>query len=202
MKTTTLKELERTYTGTYSVKADTVKGRKEVSFYDLQVGDEVLIDNYFTLIIEEEEQEGEDMNNEALLLTQYEKYGTVGEDEIKEMYIDEELEITVNMIGDYNEYLIEQGYEPYYDDLDQMLEGFSPLEVAQKTFYGKFNYAYEFHQFNGYENIDSFEDFDIIREMKNDTGFLLWYIDENKLIDWDEAQEIIKEANKLISKGY
>lgn len=142
------------------------------------------------------------IKNYAMLLTQYERFGTVGEDEIKEMYIDEELEITTDMIVDYNYYLIKQGYEPYYNDLDQMLEGFSPLEVAQKTFYGEFNYSYEFHQFNGYRNIDSFEDFDIIREMKKDTGFLLWYIDENELIDWDEAQEIIEEANKLIAKGY
>lgn len=63
MKTTTFKELEKQYTGTYSVKADTVRGRIEKSFYDLVPGDEVLIDNHFTLIVEEEKQEDKTMEN-------------------------------------------------------------------------------------------------------------------------------------------
>lgn len=55
MNTTTLKELEKQYTGTYSIKDSSVRGRKEVSFYNLKVGDLVLIDNHFVEIVEEPE---------------------------------------------------------------------------------------------------------------------------------------------------
>lgn len=60
---------------------------------------------------------------QALMLTAYERYGSVGMSEYKEMLIDE-LEIDKSMISDYNEYRIENGYEPYmvYDELCEQLE--------------------------------------------------------------------------------
>lgn len=43
--------------------------------------------------------------NIGLMLTQYEKYGTVGTDEYLQYFIDEELELDESDIGAYNEYL-------------------------------------------------------------------------------------------------
>lgn len=144
------------------------------------------------------------MRNAALLLTQYEKFGTVGTDEYIENYINEELEVTADMIGAYNEYLIENGFEPYFDDLDKMLCGMTPTEAARCTFYGNFRFAADFHQFNGYGNVDSFDDHQVIKEMKQDHVFLKWYIEENNLIDLEDEKVIlvIAEANKLIAMGY
>lgn len=144
------------------------------------------------------------MKNTALLLTQYEKYGVIGEKEYIENYINEELEIDASMIGDYNEYLINNNYEPYFDDLDIMLEGMTPTQAARCTYYGKFSFADDYFQFNGYGNIDSFSEYEIIREMKNDRDFLEWYIEENDLINFEapEVIEVIEAANKLLKMGY
>lgn len=142
------------------------------------------------------------MNTNALLLTAYEKYGTVGMDDFIECFIDEDVEVDESLIGAYNEYLSNNGYEEYWDDLDEMLEGMTPTEVARATFYGNFRYCAEYHQFNGYANIDSFDAYEVVKEMENDSNFLRWYVEENDLIDEDEAQEIINEANALIRKGY
>jgi len=74
-----------------------------------------------------------DTKSLGLLLTQYEKYGTCGENELRELILDEEIELDESMIGEYNEYLIENGFEPYEDDLSMMLEGFEPWEIVQKN---------------------------------------------------------------------
>lgn len=142
----------------------------------------------------------------GLLLTQYEKYGTCGESELRELILDEEIELDESMIGDYNEYLIEQGYEPYEDDLNIMLEGLEPWEIVQKTFYGKFNNPYDdYFQFNGYANIDSFSSYQVVEEMKNDKGFLDYLKENIDLEDYyteDEQKEIIDNCNRLIKLGY
>ena len=144
------------------------------------------------------------VKNVALLLTQYEQYGVIGTDEYLQYFIDEELELNEDNIADYNEYLAENGYETFFEDLDEALEGRTPSEIARMCFYGNFNYSYDLHRFNGYENIDSFESWQVVNEMKADTNFIKWYIEQNDLIDFnsDEVTEAIKEANELLKIGY
>ena len=69
---------------------------------------------------------------------------------------------------------------------------------------GNFRFAADYHQFNGYANIDSFDEYQVIKEMENDHDFLKWYIEENDLIDLEGEDVIlvIAEANKLIAMGY
>lgn len=138
----------------------------------------------------------------GLYLTAYERVGKIRHEDYIEAFIDEELEVTEDMIGAYNEYLSENGFETYYDDMEMMLEGFTALEIARMTFYGDFNFSYEYHKFNGYGNLDSFEAWDIVKEMKNDAAFLRWYVEENDLIDWETAEEEIEEADRLLAAGY
>ena len=144
------------------------------------------------------------MKKTALLLTQYERFGIIGNEEYIENYINEELEIDADMISDYNKYLIENGYNTYESDLEILLYGREPLEVARMTFYGDFRFADDYHKFNGYGNIDSFSERQVINEMKENRDFLTWYIEKNDLIDFesDEVQNAIEEANKLIKAGY
>lgn len=143
-------------------------------------------------------------NMTALLLTQWETVGTVGRDEYISNYIAEELEIDISMLSDYNEWLLNNNYgdDYIYDDLEMMLEGFSAMEIVQKTYFGNFNYADDYYKFNGYANIDSMTETEIIQEMRDNREFLEWYIEENELIDWDEAEQDIDEANELIKQGY
>lgn len=143
-------------------------------------------------------------NMNALLITQYEKFGTVGHDEYIENFIHEELNISIDMLSDYNEYLLENNdADNYiYDDLEEMLQGMSTMEVVRCTYFGKFNYCDDYYMFNGYGNVDSMTDTEVERLMKNDTDFLKWYIEKYDLIDWDEAEQDIEEANELIAAGY
>lgn len=144
------------------------------------------------------------MKNTALLLTQYEKYGIIGKDEYIENYINEELDVDAYMIDDYNEYLIANCYEPFENDLEMMLYGREPLEIARMTFYGDFRFAEDYHRFNGYGNIDSFSEGQVVNRMKENRDFLKWYIEENDLIDFEDPEviEVIEAANKLLKMGY
>lgn len=144
------------------------------------------------------------MKNTALMLTQYERYGSIGNDEYIEYFIDEELEIDENMISDYNKFLANNNYETYESDLEVLLCGREPLEVARMTFYGDFRFADDYHKINGYGNIDSFSEYQVVREMKKNKDFLYWYIEENDLIDFEDdfIAGAIKEANNLIKAGY
>lgn len=57
--------------------------------------------------------------DKAMLITQYERYGTVGVQEYIDYFIDEELEISIDMLYAYNEYLLESYPDQYiYDDLE------------------------------------------------------------------------------------
>lgn len=146
------------------------------------------------------------MRNTALLLTQYERYGTIGKEEYIENFINEELIVDESMISNYNEYLGNNGYEEYWDldFLNEFLCNVEPKEIARMTFYGDFRFAADYHKFNGYGNIDSFDDWQVVQEMRNNRDFLMWYIEENELIDFesDEYIETIKEANNLLAMGY
>lgn len=144
------------------------------------------------------------MNMNALLITQYEKCGTVGRDEYISNYIDEEMEIDISMLGDYNEFLLNNndGDSYIYDDLEEMLQGMSTIDVVRATYFGEFNFSDNYYRFNGYGNVKSMTDTEIENEMRKNREFLEWYIQENDLIDWDLADNDIEDANKLISQGY
>lgn len=147
-----------------------------------------------------------EIRDKALMLTAYERYGSVGMSEYKEMLIDE-LEIDKSMISDYNEYRIENGYEPYmvYDDLCEQLEGCDPSAIIKMVYFGGMRFNDDFFYFNGYGNISSCTDYEIIKEMKGDREFLAWYLDNSadvEEIDEEEAQEVINECNKMIAQGY
>nr|DAO46217.1 MAG TPA: hypothetical protein [Bacteriophage sp.] len=150
----------------------------------------------------QEDKKMTDLKNLGLMATQYEKFGEITETEIIEAYIDEELEIDIDLLADYNEYLNENGYETYFADLDEVLAGYRPLEIIQKTYFGKFSYADDYFKFNGYANIDSFSEYQVVEEMKSDREFLRWYIEENCLIDEDEMQEAIEYGNEFLSQGW
>lgn len=141
----------------------------------------------------------------ALLLTQYERLGSVDRDDYMELFIDEELEISSSMVYDFNDFNLDRKYydDYIYDDLEEMLYGKSALDIAFMVFNsGKFNPNDNFFKFNGYGNLESFDESDIIDMMENDRDFLVWYVEKENLIDWEEADKIIEEANELIMAGY
>lgn len=144
------------------------------------------------------------MNNTPLLLTQYERYGSVGHDEYIENFIHEELEINISMLSSYNEWLVNNNYADDYifEDLEEMLFGCTTMDIVKKVKFGTFSMLDNYYVFNGYGNIDSMTDTEVIRKMADNTEFLEWYIEENSLINWEQAEKDIDKANELIKQGY
>lgn len=144
------------------------------------------------------------MKDYPLLLTAYEKYGSVDMDDYIDMYIDEEVWIGESDIGDYNEYLAENGYDTYMDwyELEYYIITMEPMEAVRATYSGTFSYSGDYHQLNGYNNIDSYTKDQVTTEMAKDKEFLRWYVEKHDLIDEDEAEEVINKCNELIKEGY
>lgn len=146
------------------------------------------------------------MKNVGLMLTQYERFGSIGMDEYIQYYIDEELEVDAGMICYYNEYLRENNYydDEYmnWDELEEYLEGMKPLEVFKLAVNSDFNWNCDYFNFNGYGNLRGFEEYEVVKKMEDDKDFLKWYVENYIDIDEDEAIEAIEEANKLIQEGY
>lgn len=141
--------------------------------------------------------------DKAMLITQYERYGTVGVREYIDYFIDEELEVSIDMFDAYNEYLSEFYPDSYiYDDLEMMADGMGTIDFARRIYFGNFNFVDDYYRFNGYGNIDSLTDHEIVREMRGDRDFLEWYINMEQMIDYDDLDECVKKANELIASGY
>lgn len=144
------------------------------------------------------------MKDYPLLLTAYEKYGSVDLDDYIDMYIDEEVYIGESDISDYNEYLSENGYDIFmdWDLLEDELRYMDPIDAVKRTYFGNFNFGDDYFQYNGYGNIDSYSSYQVIDEMSKDKEFLRWYVEKYDLIDEDEAEEIIEKCNEMIKEGY
>lgn len=146
------------------------------------------------------------MKNVGMMLTQYERFGSVGMDEYIQYYIDEELEINISMLSEYNEYLRENKYYDdefmNWDELEEYLQGLEPLEIFKAGIRADFNWNHDYFNFNGYGNIRGYEEYEVVKTMKYNEDFLRWYVENYCDLDYEEAEEAIEEANKLIQEGY
>ena len=146
------------------------------------------------------------MNNTALMLTQYERYGSVGRDEYIENYINEELTVDISMLSYYNEFLCEnKRYDDEFmtwDELEEYLTGMAPLEIFKLAHNSDFTWNDDYFNFNGYGNIRGYEEYDVVKVMDDDDEFKRWYVENYVDLDEEEIEETVNEANKLIAQGY
>ena len=142
------------------------------------------------------------MRKEAILLTQYERYGVLRREDFLQYFIDEELEVNLSLVGRYNEWLAEQGDAGFTADWEELVKQLDPVEAVRATYYGRFSMGDDWFTFDGYKNIESYTDRRLVKEMKENKEFLDWLIEKDDLVDWKEADRIIEEANELVKKGY
>ena len=115
-----------------------------------------------------------------LLLTAYERFGMITEENYVDMYIDEHLDIDGIIESDinaYNEYLSElEPDDVFYsmDDFNEVMSGSNPWNVAHMCFYGGFNPDNDYFRFNAYETIESMNEWEIANEIKDNRDFLVW----------------------------
>lgn len=73
----------------------------------------------------------------------------------------------------YNEYCLEHGNSDdmlynFDDEFFTMAFGNNPIEAARATFFGKIqNWSDEYIRFNGYGNLESVNEFDVVEEVED-----------------------------------
>ena len=135
----------------------------------------------------------------AFMMTQYERFGTVGRDEYIKYYIDEILDIDISMLSDYNEYLSEDSrYDDEimtWDDLEDYLSGLKPLEVFRLASFSQYSFNDNYFRFNGYGNLVGMEEYQVTKRMKDDRDFLTWYVENRCDLDENEIEEAVNYCN-------
>ena len=95
---------------------------------------------------------------------------------------EEELRSIVQEINSYNGSLDNLNFYENDEDFFNTFFADNPMEVARATFYGNYKYCDEFVRFNGYGNLESFDEYEAMKEIKS-------YIDDivsNLLGCWEE----------------
>ncbi len=149
----------------------------------------------------------------AYQLTAYEVGGYIDFRAYLKDCVREQLEDTDfdTMLEAYNFYCGENSYEEFLNNDEELFETYfkNSLEAVRATHYGDYNFAHDYVKFNGYGNLDSYNDFEVELEILEDTSF------HNYIIDWledfsfidlryliDNKKEILKEAYNLVKQGY
>lgn len=144
----------------------------------------------------------------AFLLTQYDKYGEVGYDELKELMIKEYFDDSEVSLYDWNEYCEENKYyDDYVDILDEDYFNTyyynNPYKAVQDVINGDVNLADKYIK-STWSGLESFND---LSDMF-DTEFYEWCLENERGInaELDEIKEnaeiIIQVCNELIRYGY
>ena len=113
-----------------------------------------------------------------------------------ESYLLDNMDVTGYMVREINAWGGRLEHLEYFDmeELDLVLEEYTPSEVANRIFYGSFNPNDEYFRFNAYGNLESANEWDIEEEYRDNISEIASYIVEYKdNIDiYDEGlQEIL-----------
>lgn len=97
----------------------------------------------------------------------------------------EKIENLLTMVQEINAYNGSMEHLELYDmDMfDDIMNGFEPMEIALKTYYGNFNPNDDYFRFNGYANLESLSEYEL----------------EDELLNYEN--EIINEYNNIKEEG-
>lgn len=119
------------------------------------------------------------------------------DDYIDYLIEEESIDIDESAIEVYAEYLKQNNKGQIYEDIDELLEGYTPKEVLDSIDFGNFDMSDGYFRMNMYDCVESISESDLLWEMEDDEDFLRWYIDECEVIDEAEMEAILDEANKI-----
>ena len=99
-----------------------------------------------------------------------------------ESYLLDNMEVTYYMVREINAWGGYLEHLEYFDmeELDLVLEGYTPSEVASRIFYGDFNPNDEYFRFNAYANLESANEWEIEEEYRDNISEIASYIVEYK----------------------
>ena len=109
-----------------------------------------------------------------------------------------DMHLTMDIVGQLNG--LNGSFETYtlydMDDFDMVMEGYTPTEVVQRTFFGCFNPNDDYFFFNGYANLESINEWEI-------EGHFEPIIDEivdNMLYNYDDLYIDDVNLNRLVGE--
>lgn len=147
----------------------------------------------------------------AFQLTAYEKWGMIDyENGVIDLVVNEFIDIWAEdqVIDLYREYCIENRYEVWEYNNEEFFEmNFdSPMEAVRAACYGNYQYHHSYVRIDGANNLESCDADDIICEVKDDSYFKEWLLNNcsefEELLDEDNKEVIIKKALELVKQGY
>ena len=143
-------------------------------------------------------------NDLALLLTAYERFGSLSESDLVEMLCDE-LTIDTNIISDYNEWCYNNSY---YDDaihplceFEDELDNMDAHEAFRLAYSSKFSWCDDYYKWTGDGNVETMTETKALDMICDNDTFIEWYVREYILDDLD-VDEILTAANDLVKEGY
>ena len=106
-----------------------------------------------------------------------------------------------NIVSEINSIDNSLEYLDYWDNDEEFFDTFfhnDPMEAVRASYYGNYNYCDDYVRFNGYANLESFNDWELEKEYKE-------YIDEivKSLIEhYQEISICDDELNNLVEKYF
>lgn len=123
----------------------------------------------------------------------------LGDEILENMYDDELLQLWFEFRSErYNEYY----YELDNDNLDSCLSSYEPNEIVRMTLAGDFHYCDDYFIIDDYENLESFSDYRLVKEAREDDEFKTWLTDEKSDYDMDWLEETRKQYLAYLKEGY
>ena len=109
-----------------------------------------------------------------------------------------DMHLTMDIVGQLNG--LNGSFETYtlynMDDFDMVMEGYTPTEVVQRTFFGDFNPNGDYFYFNGYANLESIYEW----EMQDHFEPILDEIIDSMLYNYDDLYIDDVNLNCLVSE--
>ena len=109
-----------------------------------------------------------------------------------------DMHLTMDIVGQLNG--LNGSFETYtlydMDDFDLVMEGCTPTEVVQRTFFGDFNPNGDYFYFNGYANLESIYEW----EMQDHFEPILDEIIDSMIYNYDDIYIDDSNLNCLVSE--
>ena len=109
-----------------------------------------------------------------------------------------DMHLTMDIVGQLNS--LNGSFETYtlynMEDFDTIMEGYTPTEVVQRTFFGDFNPNGDYFFFNGYANLESIYEW----EMQDHFEPIIDEIIDNMLYNYDDLYIDDVNLNRLVGE--
>lgn len=144
----------------------------------------------------------------AYMATQYDDFAhstdgaimeALGDEILEDMYDDELLSL-------WFEFRSERYYE-YYDKLDddninKCLSNYDPDQIISMTLCGDFHWNDDYFIIDDLGNLETFSDYRLVKEAREDNEFKQWLTDEKSDWDMDWLEEARKQYSAYLKEGF